>query len=95
MASLTPEDVIAFIKDRWRQRDCPRCGQEQWHIGAPDNFKGLMPLGDDDASSSLSKTALPVNWLVCGSCGHVEFIGTKILRAWKDIQLKSEGSEDA
>ena len=81
---LTPENVQDFIKKKWRNQNCPRCEQVKWQLGEEDNFKGLIALGDDDSNAIgvIGQAFLPAVWVFCTNCGHIEWIGAKVIRRW-------------
>lgn len=83
--SLTPDDIQKFIAKKWINKACPRCEDETWQAGDPDDFKGLVSLGDDetDAIGLVGQHFIPVYWVVCTNCGHLEWIAAKIVREWK------------
>ena len=81
---LTPGDIERFVGEVWESMACPRCGHEDWGIGSERDFKGMLPIGDDaEASFHHVSSFLPMIWLVCQTCGHVEFIAAKAVRQWK------------
>ena len=91
---ITGKVLVDFINDKWADSSCPRCGEVNWTGGGPNNLKGLLPLGDDAAASiSGTQQALPMIWLVCGTCGHIELIGAKPVRKWI-IKRSRESAHD-
>ena len=82
--SLTPKNIRDFIEAKWGNAECLRCGQIAWQIGEADDFKGLIALGDDDSNAigAIGQPFLPVNWVLCKTCGHLEWIATKVIRQW-------------
>jgi len=83
---VTPKDVQEFVNEKWQTLDCPRCGENNWGLGSPDRIKSVLPIGDDDAASIYQSQALPAYWVICLNCGHIELIGAKTVRAWKETR---------
>jgi hypothetical protein len=84
MAEITLEDVIAFIRDKWKVAECPRCGVNSWS-GAPGQFlAALLPLGKEDIISVWeTNAALKLFWMACDNCGHVELMMHSAVDKWK------------
>ncbi len=91
--NLTPKHIQLFIEEKWRNMKCPRCEQVTWQVGEAPDFKGLIALGDDDASAigAVGQHFLPVIWVLCTNCGHLEWIGTKVIRRWISEKKKGGG----
>ena len=81
---VSPEDIKKFVTAKWQAVECPRCKSQTWQVGNPEDFKGLIALGDDQASDigAIGQKFLPSYWLICTNCGHVEWIATKVVRKW-------------
>ncbi len=82
--SITPDDVRAYMAAKWTSIECLRCGGAGWSCGEVDNLNGLLPIGSS-ANTMVAQTreTLPIAWIVCNDCGHVEMIAIKAIEHWR------------
>ncbi len=86
--AITPDDIQKFIGEKWENIACPRCDVANWSLGDPNEIKGTLLVSEDQEGLVLGPRHIPMYWVVCNNCGHLEFIATKIVRAWQ------QGGED-
>lgn len=81
---LTLEEIRRFIDEKWENTKCRRCGNDDWNMGGHNCFKAIIPVGADNCLDiNITEQLLPAAWFMCRNCGSVEFVGTKVIRAWK------------
>lgn len=81
---ITDNDIRSYLAGRWKSKNCPRCNADNWVCGEAENLNGLLPIGSDAATTiAQTRDTLPLVWLICGVCGHAEFIGLKAIEHWK------------
>jgi hypothetical protein len=82
--SITPEDIRAYVSARWKAASCARCGAADWASGEIENLNGLLPLGKpQDTTLGQTRETLPLAWLICAACGHVEMVALRAIEHWK------------
>ena len=75
-------DLTTFVDAKWKS-GCPQFHSTSWLVGGEEDLKGMLPVGDEGSKSHLvHQRNIPVFWLICQNCGHVELVGAKIVRAW-------------
>ena len=80
---ITEADVAEFVRQKWTDSTCPRCGTNEWATGDDDAIKSMLPTGADDVVSAFTAKVVPLYRLSCRNCGHVEFVIAKVVREWK------------
>ena len=89
--AVTPDDLKEFIGVKWRDAACPRCTVANWSLGESDEMKGVLPVNEDQSGFNLGPRHIPMYWIVCNNCGHLEFIATKVVRAWQESKADGGG----
>ena len=95
---LTANDFIEFLADRGIDSKCQRCTNSEWRTGEGNQIKGFLPIGTDEQGDfRKSDYSIPVQYLICTNCGHIELFGTKVVRRWKadrKAKMRSGGGEN-
>jgi len=96
--ALSGQDVIDFLNERLKDADCPRCGTNSWSVGGTEGAGDSVVLDSTVAGtrrsvlynkSAAPPSALPVVFLGCNHCGHVEFHLQEPILAWMANRKKA------
>jgi hypothetical protein len=76
MQKVNAADFSRFLKDNWKNRPCPMCGNLEWKIqGAV--FQ-LVPWGEDHVVTVAGTANVPVVPVICTQCGNTLIVSAKI-----------------
>lgn len=89
MTEITKQDLAIFVQKHWRHGHCSKCGNNRWASGEPGEGRCTVPMSY--GNRILSGMVLPVYWVMCETCGVVEFIAEHVLLKWKLGRERGEG----
>lgn len=81
------EDVVAHIDKHWTSKSCIKCSSNGWTVGQDDQAIASIPIvgfNGRDAMFLAASRVLPLVWLMCNTCGYVEFLSANAVRAGKN-----------
>ncbi len=81
------DEIKEFTDEKWKTKECERCGVESWLI-YPDVVAYVrLTLAGEDSLPNLapqpSRGALP---LTCLNCGNIRLIDTEVFQRWRAEQ---------
>lgn len=81
MKRLDTDKMIKFLNDKWKNRNCVLCGNNQWTVS--DTIHELREYQDGSLVIG-SSNIVPVVPIVCKNCGNTIFINPIIAGAVKE-----------
>jgi predicted nucleic-acid-binding Zn-ribbon protein len=80
---ISDRDFAAFIQEKWKHPNCPRCDLNEWTVPASGDRKIALPV--QPAEGALLKRTRGGHFLhvFCSHCGHVEFIAQAVIQRWQ------------
>jgi len=81
--ALTYDNIHEFLVAKWKNSACPRCQSNDWQFSKDDTIAVFLPAGPITLQGpSTSTSNIPMIWVLCKVCGHVEFMGMKLIERW-------------
>lgn len=80
MSQIDLSNVLGFLREKWRDRPCPMCGQNSWSV--QQGVFALLELREKEVAIGSSSPppdrpapqVVPVVPVVCKSCGNTVLI---------------------
>ncbi len=73
MKKPNAEEIIEFLNKKWKNKNCPMCGNKEWNING-DTIYELREFKDGDLVLGAGTAIMPVIPVTCSNCGNTIFI---------------------
>lgn len=87
MYKLNKDKFLQEINAKWKNKNCPMCGSNNWNVDA--HTVTVMKL-DEHGGIALGGEVMPLVPLTCMGCGNVLFVNPIVIKALDTVDEEKE-----